>query len=128
MSKNLIRTVTIYTISAYATTWLIISVLYLLIRNDLLSEGGLNKFHSIASIGPFFAAFYSAYIFYGKGGVKQLIHHIIRFPKLRIELLLLTISPLIFFGVGLLIYALFKSEWFDFKVSLIIIGSLLILS
>jgi len=99
---------------AYGITWIIAFGIYALNGNGNLSEYNLNLYHSFAAIGPAIAALITAYSFYGKKGVARLLVKI-GLQKLDKKSILFIISPLLFFGLGLLIYPIAKSEAYNFR-------------
>jgi membrane protease YdiL (CAAX protease family) len=113
MTKDLNKKVILYSGIAFGITWIIAFGIYWLFRNKSINDSQLNFYHSFAAIGPTFAAFFTTYLFYGKQGIRKL------FAKLKFHIpinqtILLTISPLLFFIIGLLIFKIVKSDYYNF--------------
>lgn len=114
MTKDLSKKIFLYTFIAYGSTWIIAFGIYSLYKNGGLSNYQLNLYHSFAAIGPTIAAFITTYFFYGIKGINKLIGKIrIRMPDRKT--ILFVISPLVFFGLGLLIYPFIKSTGYSFR-------------
>ncbi len=118
-SKSVFAPCLAYVLLAYLISWTVGFGLVFLLEVKALSWERLNAYHTLASLGPCLAAILTSRIFYGKKGVKLL------FEKLRLSafysffgsdswLKVLVFSPLLFFGLGLLVYAVVRSEWYDF--------------
>jgi membrane protease YdiL (CAAX protease family) len=113
MTKDLNKKITLYSIIAFGITWTIAFGIIWLLRNKTINDNQLNFYHSFAAIGPTIAAFVTSYLFYGKQGIWKL------FAKLKFHLpnnktILLTISPLLFFIIGLLVFKIVKSDYYNF--------------
>lgn len=113
MTKYLNKILLLYTVIAYSITWIIAFGIYLLFKKGNLTNYQLNLYHSFAAIGPTIATLITTYYFYGKMGVKKLAGKI-GLPVLDKKTILLIVSPLAFFGLGLLIYPLIKSTGYSF--------------
>jgi membrane protease YdiL (CAAX protease family) len=113
MTKDLNKKVLLYSVIAYGVTWTIAFGIYLLYKKGNLSNYQLNLYHSFAAIGPTIAALITTYSFYGKPGVKKLVGKI-GLQVLDKKTVLFIVSPLAFFGLGLIIYPFIKSEGYSF--------------
>lgn len=103
-----------YCAVAYAITWTIAFGIYGFYAKGALTAHELNLYHSCGAIGPTIAAFIATYFFYGTKGLKNLLARLLpRLPNKKT--LWLVLSPVVFFGLGILVYRIFKNEWFDFK-------------
>jgi len=113
MTKDLNKKVILYSSIAFGITWTIAFGIYWLFRDKSINDSQLNFFHSFAAIGPTIAAFVTTYLYYGKQGIRKL------FAKLKFHIpnnqtVLLTISPLLFFTIGLLIFKIMKADYYNF--------------
>jgi len=113
MTKDLNKKVILYSSIAFGITWTIAFGIYWLFRDKSINDSQLNFFHSFAAIGPTIAAFVTTYLYYGKQGIRKL------FAKLKFHIpnkqtILLTISPFLFFIIGLLIFKIVKSDYYNF--------------
>ncbi len=113
MTKDLNKKITLYSIIAFGITWTIAFGIIWLLRNKTINDNQLNFYHSFAAIGPTIAAIVTSYLFYGKQGIWKL------FAKLKFHLpnnktILLSISPLLFFITGLLVFKIVKSDYYNF--------------
>ncbi|OWY22230.1 CPBP family intramembrane metalloprotease [Sphingobacteriales bacterium UPWRP_1] len=114
MAKDLNKKILLFTAIAYVTTWVIAFGIYFLFKKGGLTNYQLNLYHSFAAIGPTISALITTYLFYGNTGVKKLVGKI----GLRVldkKTILFIVSPLAFFGLGLLIYPLIKSTGYSFR-------------
>jgi membrane protease YdiL (CAAX protease family) len=114
MKKDLNKKVILYSSIAYAITWAIAFGIYWLFKKETITKNQLNLFHSFAAIGPAIAAFVTTYLFYGTKGIIKLL------SKLKIHVpgtqtVLLTISPILFFMIGLLIFKIIKLDYYNFE-------------
>lgn len=114
MTKDLNKKVIIYSSMAFIITWTIAFGIYALYRNEMIDESQLNLFHSFGAIGPTIAAFITTYIFYGKQGITNLMSKL-KFPLPKNRTIFLIISPLLFFIVGLFIFKIVTSDYYDFR-------------
>lgn len=114
MAKKLSEKIFIYAGIAYAVTWGIAFGIYFLFENGALNNYQLNLYHSLAAIGPAFAAFGATYFYYGKVGINKLISRIrLGVPDKRTTFFI--VSPLLFFGIGLILYAIVNNDLYSFK-------------
>jgi membrane protease YdiL (CAAX protease family) len=104
----------IYVIIAYVITWSITLVSYYLYKINILSLDQLNLIYNFGALGPFVGAITCAKIFYGREGIKKLFSTL-KFKTLNKRSLLIALSPLLFFSIGLLIYPLFAGHWYSFE-------------
>ncbi len=114
MTKDLNKKVILYSSIAFGITWTIAFGIYSLFNKGALTNYQLNLYHSFAAIGPTIAALITTYSFYGKTGVKKLVGKI----GLRVidkKTILFIVSPLVFFGLGFLIYPFIKSSGYSFR-------------
>lgn len=73
----------------------------------------LDLFHSFAAVGPALAAFVTTYLFYGKQGIRNILYKLKpHIPSNRS--IFLICSPLLFFILGILIFRIIKSDFYDF--------------
>lgn len=114
MTKDLIRKVIIYSSIAYGITWTIAFGIYWLFRKETINESQLNFFHSFAAIGPTIAALVTTHLFYGKQGIRKLLSKL-KFQIPNQQTILLTLSPIFFFIIGLLIFRVIKSDYYNFE-------------
>ena len=114
MQRYLLKKVLVFTVIAYLTTWFVAFIIAFQFQKEGLSNEQINLYHSIAALGPSIAAIITTYIFYGRKGVKALLLKINFFIR-SIKTYFLIFSPMLFFTLGILIYAITKSEWYDFK-------------
>lgn len=112
--SGIVKIVLYYTTIAYCITWIIAFGIYSLFRKGDLTNYQLNLYHSFAAIGPTIAALISTYAFYGKTGVKKLVEKI-GLPMLDKQTFIFVVSPLLFFGLGYLIYPIIKSTEYSFS-------------
>lgn len=103
-----------YCLIAYSITWIIAIGIFLLFVKGELSEYQMNLYHSFAAIGPSIGAFVTAYLNYGKEGVRKLINKL-GFGITTKKSLFFTLSPLLFFVLGLFVYRLVKNDWYSFE-------------
>lgn len=115
MTKDLIKKVIIYSVIAFGITWTIAFGIYWLFRKEMIIETQLNFLHSFAAIGPAVAAFVTTRLFYGKQGIKKLVSKL-KFQIPNRQTIRLTLSPLLFFIIGLLVFRLIKSENYNFEL------------
>ncbi|MBS4057727.1 MAG: CPBP family intramembrane metalloprotease [Bacteroidales bacterium] len=115
MTKDLIKKVVVYSSIAYGITWTIAFGIYWLFRKETINERQLNFYHSFAATGPTIAAFITTYLFYGKQGIRKLLSKL-KFQIPNKQTMLLTLSPILFFIIGLLIFRLIKSDYYNFEL------------
>ncbi len=115
MVKDLNKKVIIYSCIAYGITWIIAFSIIFLFRNETITKNQLDFFHSFAAIGPTIAAFITTYQFYGKQGIKKLLSKL-KFQFPNNQTILITISPILFFLFGLVIFRLVKMDFYNFEV------------
>lgn len=113
MSQNLSKKILLYSIIAYGITWIIAFGIFFLFKEGDINKYKLNLYHSFAAIGPTVSTFITTYFFYGRTGLKKLIGKI-GIRALDKETIMFIISPVIFFGFGLIIYAIIKSKGYSF--------------
>ena len=113
MRQYLNKKILLYTFIAFGITWIIAFGIYSLYKKGGLTNYQLNLYHSFAAIGPTIAAFITTYYFYGKTGLKKLVGKI-GIGVLDKKTILFTISPILFFGLGLLIYPFIKPSEYSF--------------
>ncbi len=113
MSNDLIKKAIIYSSIAFGITWSIAFGIYWLFKEETINESQLNFFHSFAAIGPAIAAFVTTYLFYGKQGVRRQLSKF-KFQIPNQQTILLTLSPILFFIIGLLIFRLIKLDYYNF--------------
>jgi membrane protease YdiL (CAAX protease family) len=114
LNKELKKKIIIYTSFAYVISWSIAFALLYQLKTYGLNNFQLNLYHSFAAIGPALAAFITSYLFYGKNGVYALTEKI-KFPSLSLKTKQIILSPILFFAVGFILYAIVKKDWFSFK-------------
>jgi membrane protease YdiL (CAAX protease family) len=114
MTKDFNKILVLYTVIAYGITWIIAFGIYSFFKKGDLTNYQLNLYHSFAAIGPTIAALITTYSFYGKTGVKKLVGKI-GFRVLDKKTILFIVSPLVFFGLGFLIYPLMKYTGYSFR-------------
>jgi membrane protease YdiL (CAAX protease family) len=114
MTKDFNKKLVLYIVIAYGITWIIAFGIYSLFKKGDLTNYQLNLYHSFAAIGPTIAALITTYTFYGKTGIKKLAGKI-GFRVLDKKTILFIVSPLAFFGLGLLIYPLIKSTGYSIR-------------
>jgi membrane protease YdiL (CAAX protease family) len=114
MTKDINKKIFLYTLISYVITWIIAFEIYSLYKNGYLSNYQLNLYHSFAAIGPTIAAFITTYAYYGKEGTYKLIRRI-GIRSMDKKSALFVMSPLFFFGIGLLIYPFIKSSGYNFS-------------
>jgi membrane protease YdiL (CAAX protease family) len=112
------KAVLLFTILSYLITWSVAFTAYVLNERDILTNDELNIWHAIAAIGPAISTIISVRYFYGTVGLKRLAA---RFSIKSIEKvsMLIIISPLLLFFLGLLSYPLFTGEWFSFRQTIL---------
>ncbi len=108
------KTTWTYVFITYLITWSITLVSYFLYKNGSLTYNQLNLIYNFGALGPFIGAIFSARFFYGKQGLKKLFSTV-SLKKLNKKSLLISLSPLLFFAIGLLLYPLFAGHWFTFS-------------
>lgn len=108
------RTIWIYIVITYFVTWSITLVSYALYRKNILSLDQLNLIYNFGALGPFLGALLSAKFFYGQAGIKKLFSTL-KFKTLNKQSLLISLSPLFLFIIGLFTYPLFAGRWFSFS-------------
>lgn len=114
-TENFNKKIILYTSIAFTVTWTIAFGIYWLYNESAININQLNFFHSFAAIGPTIAALLTAYVFYGKQGVKQLIAKL-KFTIPNKQSSLWVFSPLIIFIVGLLIFKIIKNDYYNFEL------------
>lgn len=114
MTKDLNKKVILYSSVAFGITWSIAFGINWLFRKETINQSQLNFFHSFAAIGPTIAAFVTTYSFYGKQGIKKLLSKL-KFHIPSKQTIQLTITPLLFFIFGLLIFKIVKSDYYNFE-------------
>ena len=111
----MLKQVLTYCILAYAITWSIAFRLSFLFTHHILTQEKLNLLHSLAALGPAIGAVITVYLFYGRSGLKQLLARLKgRMPGGKV--LLYIISPMLFFGIGLLVHRAVTGGWYDFRL------------
>lgn len=103
----------IYTAITYAITWSIAFVLYGLFRGGQISEFQLNLWHSLAGLGPTVGALITVHYFYGRQGVSQLVQRL-KYGHIGRTTLLFVVSPVILFGIGIIVFRFVQGEWYSF--------------
>ena len=114
MKTDLNKKILIYTSISYGVTWFIAFGIYFLHLKAVLSSYQLNLYHSFAAIGPTIGALFTAYFFYGKAGIRKLLSKISS-SRLDRKTILFVTSPLLLFVLGIFIYAVIKSDWYNFE-------------
>lgn len=109
------RPILVYCLIAFGLTWAIVFALIIAHNLHLISDLIRDLLHSLGAIGPAAGALIAARHFYGVHGSTRLISGV-RFPRFGIETLVIMLSPLIFFGVGLGVHRIATHEWFDFHL------------
>lgn len=102
-----------YTLLAYFITWSITLTSYFLYRCNSLTFNQLNLIYNFGALGPFIASIVSAWLYYGKEGLKKLFSTF-SFKTASKKSLLLSCAPFILFFISLLLYPLFTGHWFSF--------------
>lgn len=98
---------------AYLITWTITLSGYFSFRGGAILLDQLNLIYNFGALGPFIAAIVCARCFYPPDGVKTLFGAV-GFIRLSLNSLALSLSPLVFFAIGWLLYPLFSGHWFSF--------------
>lgn len=112
--KNLNKKIILYSCIAFSVTWTIAFGIYWLYNESTINVNQLNFFHSFAAIGPTIAALLTTYVYYGKQGLRQLIAKL-KFTIPNKQTILWTFSPLLIFIVGLLIFKIIKTDYYNFE-------------
>jgi len=107
------KKISVYTAIAYLITWSIAFTVAGLFSRGMISENTLNLLHSLAAIGPAAAATIATFIFYGVPGLKRLLKTI-RFKKPDNQTVFFILSPVMFFGIGLIVYRIIRADWYSF--------------
>lgn len=110
------KPIIIFNLIAFSLTWVIAFWIYYLLNNQQISTVQQQVYHSFGALGPTIGAFLTAYLFYGKTGVSKLVNKIVSPKKLPSSSLLICVSPLLLFIVGLFAFRVFKGEWYNFKL------------
>ncbi len=105
-----------FTVLAYAITWAIVISLGWLEQTGRISETEMDILHIFGALGPFIAAIICARRFYPDHGTRKL------FTQLNVGswtgmTSLIAFSPLLLFGLGLIVYPLIVGERFSFAVT-----------
>lgn len=108
------RAVWLYVFITYFVTWSVTLISFALYKKNILSLDQLNLIYNFGALGPFFGALLSAKIFYGDVGIVKLFSTL-KFKTLNKRSLLISLSPIFFFAIGLLTYPLFAGRWFSFS-------------
>jgi membrane protease YdiL (CAAX protease family) len=103
-----------YIFITYLITWSIVIFSYYFYKIDILSLDQLNLIYNFGALGPFLGAIVSAKIFYGNKGIKKLFSTF-KFRTINQRSLLISLSPLLFFCIGLIIYSLFTGHLYSFN-------------
>ncbi len=107
------RTTWTYVIITYLITWTITLTTYLFYKTGRLTLDQLNLIYNFGALGPFIGALISAKVFYGNSGVNKLFS-VLNFITISKRSLLLALSPLALFLIGLFLYPLFAGHWYTF--------------
>lgn len=102
-----------YIFITYLITWSITLISYTLYKLNVLSFDQLNLIYNFGALGPFIGAVSSAKLFYSSTGVNKLFSTF-KFRTISVKSFLISLSPLLFFAIGLLIYPLLAGHWFSF--------------
>lgn len=110
------RPVWTYIAFAFGITWFILIADGLLLQQKVINTFQSDVIYLLAALGPFIGAFWTAHLFYGKPGVRQLwaTFSLKQWSK---TVWLLVLSPLLLFGIGLLAYRLIAGAWWTFEVT-----------
>ncbi|MCW3102941.1 MAG: putative rane protein [Bacteroidetes bacterium] len=103
-----------YILIAYLVTWSITLTAYCLYRTGALTLDQLNLVYNVGAAGPLLGALISAKIYYGNSGIKKLFSTL-SFKTLNKRALLIAFSPLVFLGIGLLLFPVFAGHWYTFS-------------
>lgn len=104
-----------YILITFLITWSISFISYFLFKNEKISFDTLNSIYNFGALGPFLGALTSAMMFYGKSGVGKLFSTLkfnIGRPAFNIS-----VSPLLFFLLGLLVYPFLTGHLFSFSTT-----------
>ena len=107
------RTTWTYVFITYLVTWSITLISYSFYKVGTLSLDQLNLIYNFGALGPLLGALICSWVFYGNKGVKTLFFTF-SFTKLNKQSLYISLSPLLFFVVGLLVFPLFSGHWYTF--------------
>ncbi|HVZ39132.1 MAG TPA: type II CAAX endopeptidase family protein [Candidatus Kapabacteria bacterium] len=110
------RKLWVYCGIAYGITWTITLGLYALNRRGAITADELNIYCSLGALGPFLAAIISARLFYGRSGLRWLFGTLSP-ARLERRSLLLALSPLPLFAIGLLVHRLITGSFFSFEIT-----------
>ena len=102
-----------YVFITYLITWSVTLLGFFLYKGGSLTLDQLNLIYNVGALGPFVAAIVCARLFYKPDGVSTLFATL-RFSGLGTKSLALSLSPLLFFALGWLLYPLFAGHWFSF--------------
>jgi uncharacterized protein len=103
-----------YCIITFLISWSISLGSYFLYKAEFISFVQLNLIFNLAALGPFLAALITAQYFYGKEGKIKLLATF-NFKNLSRKSILISLSPFMFFMLGLLIYPLITGHLFSFS-------------
>lgn len=103
-----------FALFSYLITWSIILTFYFLFKTEFIDGDTLNLLSSLGAVGPFLAAVLTSKIFYGYDGVKKL-YSSLRVKGINIVVLIICISPLVFFLIAFFIYPFWKGNFLSFE-------------
>ncbi len=106
-----------YTFWAYAITWLLVIGFYVLYKWEILSFTQLNILYVFGSLGPFLSAWYCTRKYYGRSGIQKLWKKI-SLKYFNLISFLLSVSPLVLFLIGYLLYPFITSKTFTFQITI----------
>jgi membrane protease YdiL (CAAX protease family) len=107
------KAVRTYILISYFITWALTFISYGLYKTDNITLDQLNLIYNFGALGPFLGAVISARLFYGKAGLHKLFSGL-KLKTINRQSLLLILSPLLFFVIGLSGYKLFTGHWYSF--------------
>jgi len=107
------KTTWTYTFITFLFTWSIVLVAYGLYQSGSISRQQLDLVYNLGALGPLAGGLLCAWIFYGRQGVKKLLVTF-NFKTLNRKSLLISLSPLVFLFIGLLIYPVMAGHWYTF--------------
>ncbi len=110
------RPVWTYIAFAFGITWCILIADGILLQQKIINPLQSDVIYLFAALGPFIGAFWTAHLFYGKPGVRQL-WATFSFKLWHRTVWLLVLSPLLLFGIGLLAYRIIVGAWWTFEVT-----------
>lgn len=102
-----------YILISYFVTWTVTLVSYGFYKADSLTLNQLNLIYNFGALGPFLGAVISARLFYGKAGLYKLFSGL-KLKTINRQSLLIILSPLLFFFIGLSGYKIFSGHWYSF--------------